>query len=94
MGRHRKIIETELSDFETSFSEDKKRSSIAKLTGKNIIQFNGETYNGSLSLAFQWLKETNEDPDLNYTVTMEDYYPQEHKAKAILVSYNTKPKEQ
>lgn len=92
MGRHKKVIETELSDFEANFSEDKEKESPSLLAGKHIKQFNGETYNGSMSLAFDWLNSINDDDRYAVSVELVDYFKQEHCHKAILVSYNTKPK--
>ena len=88
MGRHKLIVETELSDNVESFSVNNEKASITQLSGKNLNHFVGNSYGHSLQLAFDWMEEKNNDKKCFYIVEMIDYFRQIMGGKSILVSYN------
>lgn len=88
MGRHKNIVDVELSEDAEAFYINHAKSSITQLAGKHINHFVGETYEESLSLAFEWVKLKNNDENCLYTVELVDFYPQIMGKKAILISYN------
>lgn len=83
MGRHKKVEQVELG--KDQYITEK--SSISKLSGKNIQQFVGDTYNHSIQLAWEWVEMKKEN---GIAIQLVDYYPQIMGGKSILVSYNVR----
>lgn len=89
MGRHKKIIDIEITPDEEKLPL---KTSTSQFSGKYLKHFSEETYNKSLREAFSWADGINENGKEIYSVELIDYFKQKKGNKCIFVSYNTKPK--